>query len=155
MAQGRSLLFELLVPPTPHQLDEVAGDRERYDADLRPELMVRAIDEIHEAGVVVASWKIEGLETRADCEVVARATRAGGRDDVTCLVLGRGADSAKVEHWLAQAAPVEGFAGFAIGRSIWADAVIAHLNGELSAERAAAVIAERFEHFVGAYRRAR
>ncbi len=153
--QGRPLLFELLVPPTAAQLHEVGGSRERYDAELRPGLMVRAIAALQDAGVVVASWKIEGLESRADCEAVAQATRSGGRGDVTCLVLGRGADTAKVEHWLAQAAPVEGFEGFAIGRSMWAEAVIAHLNGQLEAAHAADVIAERFAHFVDVYRRER
>jgi myo-inositol catabolism protein IolC len=155
VAQGRPLLLELLVPPTAPQLHEVGGSRERYDAELRPGLMVRAIAALQEAGVVVANWKIEGVETRADCDAVARATRSGSRDDVTCLVLGRGADTAQVEHWLAQAAPVEGFAGFAIGRSIWGDAVIAHLDARLDEAQAAEVIAERFAHFVGVYRRER
>ena len=45
--------------------------------------------------------------------------RTAGRDDVVCVVLGRGADDEKVDHWLREAAPVEGYVGFAIGRSIW------------------------------------
>ena len=47
-----------------------------------------------------------------------RRGRAPGAD-VACVLLGRGADDEKVDHWLTQAAPVEGFIGFAIGRSIW------------------------------------
>ena len=35
----------------------------------------------------------------------------GGRDGVVCVLLGRGADDDKVDHWLTQAAPVEGFVG--------------------------------------------
>ena len=46
-----------------------------------------------------------------------------GREGVTCVLLGRGASTEKVEQWLQVAAPVEGFIGFAIGRSIWWDAL--------------------------------
>ena len=50
--------------------------------------------------------------------MLAEQSRAGGRDGVVCVVLGRGASIEKVEQWLREAAPVEGFIGFAIGRSI-------------------------------------
>ena len=57
-------------------------------------------------------------------------TRKGeGRENVVCVLLGRGASDAKVDHWLQQAAPVEGFIGFAIGRSIWWDALKGFLDG--------------------------
>src|SRR3954454_2740478 len=37
-------LFEVLVPPTDQQLEQACGDTDRYDAELRPELMRRAIE---------------------------------------------------------------------------------------------------------------
>src|SRR4051812_36583418 len=40
---GRLFLFELLVPAEDGQLEQVGGDTDRYDAELRPELMRRAI----------------------------------------------------------------------------------------------------------------
>ena len=52
-----------------------------------------------------------------------------------------------------QAAPVEGFIGFAIGRSIWWDALKGFLGGDLSREAAAAQIAENYLHFVQVYER--
>jgi hypothetical protein len=61
--------------------------------------------------------------------------RSGGRSGVVCVVLGRGADDATLDHWLAQAAPVEGFVGFAIGRLIWWDPLKAYVDGKI--ERAA------------------
>src|SRR5207302_1910507 len=82
----------------------VGGDPERYDSELRPALMLRAIAEIQDAGIEVDVWKIEGVEQRSDCEALVAQARAGGRDGVACVVLGRGADEAKVDHWLAQAA---------------------------------------------------
>src|SRR3954470_23685215 len=114
----RLFLFELLVPAEKDQLDSVGGDTDRYDAELRPELMRRAIEDFQEAGVEVDIWKIEGVDTREDAEMLSAQARKGeGRENVKSVLLGRGASDEKVDHWLKQAAPVEGFIGFAIGRS--------------------------------------
>ena len=126
----RKFLFELLVPAEHAQLEPVGGDTDRYDAELRPELMRRAIEEIQDSGIEVDIWKIEGVDERADAEMLAQQTRKGeGREGVVCVLLGRGASDEKVDHWLRQAAPVEGFVGFAIGRSIWWDALKGFLDG--------------------------
>src|SRR3984893_2758004 len=147
-------LFELLVPAEEAQLEAVGGDGERYDAELRPELMRRAIAEIQDAGIEVDVWKIEGVDRRSDCEMLVAQARAGGRDQVVCIVLGRGADDAKVDHWLTQAAPVEGFVGFAIGRSIWWDPLKAYVDGKIERAAGARRIAENYLHFVAVYERA-
>src|SRR5215469_14355852 len=39
----RKFLFELLVPAEPAQLELVGGDADRYDTELRPQLMMEAI----------------------------------------------------------------------------------------------------------------
>jgi myo-inositol catabolism protein IolC len=78
--------------------------------------------------------------------------RAGeGRAGVTCVLLGRGASTEKVEHWLRVAATVDGFVGFAIGRSIWWDALKGFLSKELDRDAAAAQIAADYLHFVRVY----
>jgi myo-inositol catabolism protein IolC len=66
-------------------------------------------------------------------------------------VLGRGASDEKVDHWLRQAAPVEGFVGFAIGRSIWWDALKGFLDGSLERDAAADQIAENYLRFIRVY----
>jgi myo-inositol catabolism protein IolC len=147
-------LFELLVPATDAQLESVGGDSDRYDAELRPELMRRAIAEIQDAGIEVDVWKIEGVDARSDCEMLVAQARAGGRDGVVCVVLGRGADDAKVDHWLTQAAPVDGFVGFAIGRSIWWDPLKAYVDGKIERSAGARTIAENYLRFVSVYERA-
>src|SRR3979490_1460966 len=144
-------LFELLVPAEDFQLEAVGGDVERYDAELRPELMCRAIAEIQDAGIEVDVWKIEGVDRRSDCEMLVAQARTGGRDQVVCVVLGRGADDAKVDHWLTQAAPVEGFVGFAIGRSIWWDPLKAYVEGKTERAVGARKIAENYLRFVAVY----
>ncbi len=151
----RKFLFELLVPAEDAQLQAVGADTDRYDAELRPELMRRAIAEIQDAGIEVDVWKIEGVDARSDCEMLVAQARSGGhREGVVCVVLGRGADDAKVDHWLAQAAPVEGFVGFAIGRSIWWDPLKAYVAGKLERSAGARQIAENYLRFVDVYERA-
>jgi len=152
---GRKFLFELLVPAEDLQLESVGGDSDRYDAELRPELMRRAIAEIQDAGIVVDIWKIEGVDERSDCEMLVAQARSGGREGVACVVLGRGADDAKVDHWLVQAAPVDGFIGFAIGRSIWWDPLKAYVDGKIERSAGARKIAENFLRFVAVYERAK
>jgi myo-inositol catabolism protein IolC len=147
----RKFLFELLVPAEDAQLKKAGGDSDRYDAELRPELMRQAITQFQDAGVEADVWKIEGIDTQEDCERIAQTCRRDGRDGVTCVVLGRGADDAKVEHWLRQGAPVEGYAGFAIGRTIWWDALKGFLEGEFERDDAAARIADNYLRFVRVY----
>ena len=152
---GRKFLFELLVPAEPAQLESVGGDSDRYDAELRPELMRRVIEETQNFGVDVDIWKIEGVDAREDAEMLARQSRVGnGREGVVCVLLGRGASDEKVDHWLRQAAPVEGFVGFAIGRSIWWDALKGQLDGSLQREAAARQIADNYLRFIRVYEEA-
>ncbi|MGZ4247617.1 MAG: 2-deoxy-5-keto-D-gluconate 6-phosphate aldolase domain-containing protein [Solirubrobacteraceae bacterium] len=148
----RKFLFELLVPATDEQLQTVDGDTDRYDAELRPELMRRAIEEIQNGGVEADVWKIEGVDEQSDAAILAQQARSGpGREGVTCVLLGRGASLEKVEQWLKEAAPVDGFIGFAIGRSIWWDALKGFLADELDRETAASQIAANYLHFVRVY----
>ena len=151
-ANDRLVLFELLVPAEPAQLESVGGDVDRYDAELRPELMRRAIEAIQDFGIEVDVWKIEGVDAQADAQMLAEQTRSGeGRENVVCVLLGRGASDAKVDHWLREAAPVDGFVGFAIGRSIWWDALRAFLDGSLPREQATSQIADNYLRFIGVY----
>jgi myo-inositol catabolism protein IolC len=150
----RKFLFELLVPAEPGQLESVGGDGDRYDAELRPELMRRTIAEIQDAGIEVDIWKIEGVDSRADDEMLVAQARSGGRDGVVCVVLGRGANDEKVDQWLQAAAPVDGFVGFAIGRSIWWDPLKAYVDGKIERAEGARRIAENYLRFVEVYERA-
>jgi myo-inositol catabolism protein IolC len=147
----RKFLFELLVPATDEQKEQVDGDIGRYDDELRPELQRRAIEDIQDFGIEVDIWKIEGLNRQEDCERIAEQARRDGRDGVVCVVLGRGADEEQVDRWLRAGAPVEGYVGFAIGRSIWWDALKAFLEDAIEREEAAQEIAQNYLRFVEVY----
>ena len=113
--------------------------------------MRRTIVELQDNGVEPDIWKIEGVDSSEDCDMIARTARRDGRDGVVCVVLGRGADDDKVDQWLRAGAAVPGYAGFAIGRSIWWDALKGSLDGSLSRDDAAQKIADNYLRFVKVY----
>lgn len=147
-ARNRSrLMFELLVPPEKAQLDRLGGDKKAYDLELRPGLMIEAIAELQDAGVDPDLWKIEGLDRPEDCRKIVTAARAGGRDRVGCIILGRGEDERKMREWLGIAAQVPGFVGFAVGRTVFWDALVALRAMTAPREQAVAQIARRYREF--------
>ena len=151
-ANDRVYLFELLVPAEPAQLEAVGGDEGRYDVEVRPGLMGRAIAELQDSGIEPDIWKIEGIDRREDCEAIAAQTRSGeGREGVVCVVLGRGADDAAVDHWLRTAAGVPGYVGFAIGRSIWWNPLKGYVDGTLPRDEAATQIGANYQRFIDVY----
>jgi myo-inositol catabolism protein IolC len=143
------LMLELLVPPEDAQLAASGGDRARFDREARAALTAAAAREIADDGVRPALWKIEGPESPQDAALVAAAVRAAD-PDAACLVLGRGADYAAVRRWLAIAAATDGFAGFAVGRTIWWDALRGYLDGG-DRDAAVAAIAARYLELVRDY----
>lgn len=150
---GRLFLFELLVPPTDEQLRSVGGSKDRYDAEVRPELMMQAIEALQDAGIEPHLWKIEGVEEREACRAIAQTARGGGREGVGCLVLGRGASGECVDTWLRAGAGVDGYAGFAVGRSIFGDAVRKFSADPVGydAQRGVDEISARYRRFIAVY----
>jgi 5-dehydro-2-deoxygluconokinase len=69
------------------------------------------------------------------------------------VVLGRGASDEKVDEWLRAGAGLEGYIGFAIGRSIFAEAVKAYALDPSGFDREAAIddIARRYLRFIEVY----
>jgi len=148
-------MFELLVPPERGQLDQLKGDRKAYDFELRPKLMIETLHQLQDAGVEPDVWKIEGLERSEDCEKIVATAHSGGRDKVGFIILGRGEDDQKVHEWLATAARVRGFIGFAVGRTDFWDALVNYRAGKITREDAVARIALRYENFVDIFEKAR
>ncbi len=153
---GRSkFMFELLVPAEKAQLDHVKGDKKAYDLELRPRLMVQTIMELQDAQVEPDVWKIEGLDRREDCEKVVAAARRRGRDNVGCIILGRGENDQKVREWLTTAAAVPGFIGFAVGRTSFWNPLINMRAKQITRQDAVAQIASRYREFVSIFENAR
>jgi len=140
-------MIELLVPPENSQLEHFKGQPNGYDRFLRPRLMVEAIEQLQEAGVEPDVWKVEGLDSREDCEEVVAVARRDSRDKVGCIVLGRGEDQRKVRAWLAIAAEVRGFIGFAVGRTSFWNTLVRWRAGEITRQEAVYIISRRYCEF--------
>src|SRR5438552_1643871 len=141
-------MFELLVPAEKAQLDRVKGDKKAYDLELRPRLMVQAIEQFQDAQVEPDDWKIEGLDRREDCEKIVAAARHGGRDKVGCIILARGEGNQKVREWLTTAAAVPGFIGFAVGRTDFWEPLIDWRDKKTTRDAAVGEIARAYRGFV-------
>ncbi len=149
--RDRKFLFELLVPATKSQLDRFGGDQRDYDRNLRPDLVVATIAAQQAGGVEPDIWKIEGLDSRSACEEVVAQARAEGRDGVKCIVLGRGADEPQVIDWVKIGAAVDGFDGFAVGRTLWEEALTDYLAQRATREQTVDRIAGRYRDVIDAY----
>jgi 5-dehydro-2-deoxygluconokinase len=153
---GRSkFMFELLVPAEKSQLEQVKGDKKAYDLEVRPHLMVETIEQLQDAQVEPDVWKIEGLDRRGDCEKVVASARRGGRKNVGCIILGRGENDQKVREWLSTAAAVDGFIGFAVGRTSFWNPLVNMRANKITRAAAAGQIAALYREFVDIFEKAR
>lgn len=148
------LIIELLVPATDEDLKSVGGDKKRYDDELRPKLTLEVIEYLQDHGADPAIWKVEGMDTSEDAAAVADVAKRGGRT-ADCIVLGRHASKQDLDRWLEVAAPLPGYVGFAIGRSIWWDPLTDHLAGTIGADVAQQRIADNYLYFANDYLKAR
>jgi myo-inositol catabolism protein IolC len=152
--EGQRFMFELLVPATKAQRERAGDEVTNYDLQIRPALVLQTIRTLQDAGVEPDVWKIEGLDRRDDCERVVATARRDGRDVVSCIVLGRGADERKVASWLQVAASVPGFIGFAVGRSTFWNPIADFVAKNITRGEAASLIARRYGEWVAIFEQA-
>lgn len=148
--EGRRWLFELLVPPTPNQLAD-GGGPDGYDLDIRPGLTATVIAQLQAGGVHPSIWKLEGYDTTAGAKQVLTTVAADRDHPASCIVLGRDAPVARVEHWLDIAAAEPGYAGFAVGRTIWEQPLRAHLTQQIDADQFVDRVAHTYSVLIHAY----
>jgi 5-dehydro-2-deoxygluconokinase len=113
--------------------------------------MVQAIEQLQDAQVEPDVWKIEGLDRREDCAKAVATARGGGRDKVSCIILGRGEDDKKVREWLTTAAGVPGFIGFAVGRTDFWEPLVLWRDKKTTRKAAVAEVARRYREFVDTF----
>jgi myo-inositol catabolism protein IolC len=146
----RQWLVELLIPPTVQQLAQYE-DQYHFDGRARPTLTAEALTAMREGGVHPTIWKLEGYETTEGAEEVLRTVAADREHPAECIVLGRNAPMSRVEHWIETAAPLSGFAGFAVGRSIWEEPLLGLLGGKTTRREAVESIAARYRTLIDDY----
>jgi 5-dehydro-2-deoxygluconokinase len=142
----KPFLFELLVPATKDQLKKFADSKEAYDRELRPKLMVKAIEQIQDAGVEPTIWKLEGVEKADDAKAVVKAAQRNGRK-AGVITLGRGESKEKVQEWLKVGAQIPGVIGFAVGRTIFWEPLAEHRSGKIDKQAAIEGVARNYAEF--------
>jgi 5-dehydro-2-deoxygluconokinase len=137
-------MFELIIPATPEQLESVQNNLARFDQELRPQLMVAAMKQIQNFGIEPDLWKVEGLESPEGCHRVADQARAGHRNQVGVIILGRGENTEKVKQWISTAAKIPCFIGFAVGRTLFWESLKGVKLGMTSEKEASDQIAHHY-----------
>lgn len=131
-------MIEPLVQPTDSQKEIVD-----FDHTMRPDLTVRMIHEIYEAGIFPTVWKIEGSDVIKFYNVAADAIKQYDAD-ARIVVLGRNETIDTVSKWIATGAQNDYVIGFAIGRTVFLDAVKKYLSKEISKDEAIKEIGTNF-----------
>ena len=151
----RKFLFELLVPAEDDQLEPSAATPTATTPSCAGADAARDRGRSRTTASRSTSGRSRASTGARTREMLAEQARKGeGRENVKSVLLGRGASDDKVDQWLREAAPVEGFIGFAIGRSIWWDALKGFLDGGLEREAAAEQIADNYLRFIKVYEEA-
>ncbi len=153
-SKGKKFIFELLVPPEQKQLDALGGAKEKFDSEVRPKLMVKAIRQIQDAGVEPDVWKLEGVAKIEDSKALVKQVQSNGRT-AGIITLGRGEDAEKVKEWLKVGAKVKGIIGFAVGRTVFLDAMNDLNAGKISQEEAAMQVARNYKTLVDLWKKER
>ncbi len=143
--EGYKFILEVLIEATKEELED--DDKKKFDEELRPQLALEMVRDLHEAGVDPDVWKVEGFESRDNYEELVSRIQSEGRTNVGLVILGRGASDTQVERWLRSGKGVKGVIGFAIGRTIFWQALKDYLSAKINAEQAADIISQRYSHF--------
>ncbi len=126
---GRELLVEIIAGKT---------------GPLHDDTVARALTEIYDAGIKPDWWK---LEPQANAAAWALTDAVIEDRDPLCrgvVLLGLEAPQDELEAGFAAAKTARTVKGFAVGRTIFADAARAWLDGKMSDEEAVADMAKRF-----------
>ena len=135
-------------------MQAVDGDTERYDAELRPELMRGAIAAIQDGGSRSTSGRSRASTSAqtARCSSSRPALAAARALCASCSVVApmtprSTIGSSKLPPWTASS-------GSAIGRSIWWNPLKQYVDGKIERSEGARQIAENYLRFVKVYERA-
>jgi myo-inositol catabolism protein IolC len=134
------------VPATKEQLARFSDSKEDYDRELRPKLMVKAMEQIQDAGIEPTIWKLEGVEKAVDAKALVKAAQRDGRK-AGVITLGRGESRQKVQEWLKVGARIPGIIGFAVGRTIFWEPLAEYRAGKSDKRAAIEGVARNYADF--------
>jgi 5-dehydro-2-deoxygluconokinase len=135
---GRELLVEI-----------IASKAGPVDEDT----MARALGQLYDAGLKPDWWKLEPQTSRAAWTAIDRVIESRDPYCRGVVLLGLDAPQDRLEQGFAAARGARTVRGFAVGRTIFADAARAWFAGTLSDEAAVSDMARRFESLTETWRR--
>ncbi len=143
------LLLELLIHPRPPDGKDGCSSRLRTDSVLAG-LQRAAAEEILNSGISPALWKLEG---HSNAQEAARldALVASARQDAAILILGGGSDIGGLRQAFSCRDGNGRYRGFAVGRSIWQEPILALCDHVTTQAEAEAKIGENFLAVVDAF----
>ena len=143
------LLLELLIHPGPPDGMDESSSRLHTDGVLAG-LQRAAAEEILNSGISPAFWKLEG---HSNAQEAARldALVGSARQDAGILILGGGFDIDRLRQAFSCRNGNERYRGFAVGRSIWQQPILALCNHETTQTEAEAKIGDNFIAVVDAF----
>ena len=147
---GMGLLLELIVPPTEADLVGAGGDRTLYKQQSLPTLLPASVAELTQRSGPPACWKLEGLASPVAAAAAVEAAHSGGTAP-PILVLGAGAERSQLAAWFCAGASVGGYAGFAVGRSIWREPITDWLAGRTTDGEVRRAVIERLRTLASDY----
>ncbi len=147
---GIDLLLELIVPSTALDMGIVADDAVRYRSEVLPRLVAVAVGEITECFGQPHLWKLQGVTSASSAAEISAAACVDGVVP-PIVILGAGASSDEIVSWFRAGSGVRGYAGFAIGRSIWKSSIAGLLSGQLDRKGARDEIAACLIGYVNDY----
>jgi 5-dehydro-2-deoxygluconokinase len=133
VALDRRLILEVICPDKDHPITD----------DTLP----RAMRRLYNLGVRPDWWKLEA-QTSTGWEAVATVIRDCDPQCKGVVILGLGADEETLSNGLTVAAGHDICRGFAVGRSIFADAAEQWFAGNMDAAAAASAVAERYRRMI-------
>ena len=140
-------LLEVLILPTEQQLKNVSGNIQRYDVEIRPNLTVKAIEELQNSHVEPDIWKIEGMESEDSYKIVVLQVQKEERGNVGIVILGRAEGQDKVGEWIKVGRKIKGVVGFAVGRTVFWEPLTEYKNGKITKEQTIEMISNKFIYF--------
>ena len=133
VALDRRLILEVICPATEHA--------------VTPETLPRAMRRLYNLGVRPDWWKLE-TQSAAGWEALSAVIRKNDPQCKGVVLLGLGADETTLASGLTVAAAYDICRGFAVGRSIFADAARQWFAGEIDGSAAKGAIKQRYLNMI-------
>lgn len=140
----KKLLVEVLITPTPEQLNKYGNTY--FDRNIRPKYTLWGISQIYRMKIYPNIWKVEGYYNKKNVKKVSMAVKKA-----KVVILGRNESMSQVLEWIKIGAKTKNVIGFAVGRTIFMDAINSYYLKRISKAQAIDIIARRYKKIADFY----